>query len=177
MANDTQMLIGKITSSHGVRGLVKVDLYIESTDIIASLDSVNDEDGNKLFDIKSLVKHKNLYLVKLEGIDSRDDSDALRNTKLYLDESLLPSLNEDEFFVSDLEGLKVKDSNNEDFGVVRNVFNFGAGDVLEIVRDSGDYYMLTFTKDTVPTVDIENGFIQINEESAISNKGEVLCTK
>ena len=177
MTNNKQVLIGKITSSHGVKGLVKVDLFIESVEVISNLEFVNDESGEKLFDIRSLVKHKNLYLIKLEGVDSRDDSDALRGTSLYIDESALPELEEDEFLVSELKDLKVKDSKDNYFGTVRNVFNFGAGDVLEIVKDTGEYYMLTFTKKTVPTVDIAEGFIVIDENSAISNKGDLKCTQ
>ncbi len=172
-----QVIIGKITSSHGVRGLVKVDLFIESAEVISNLKFVNDEDGNKLFDIQSLVKHKNLYLVQLDGVNSRDESDALKGTNLYMNFSDLPKLEEDEFFVSELKDLIVKDSKGEKFGIVRNVFNFGAGDVLEIVEDSGEYFMLTFTKANVPSVDIKEGFITIDEKSAISNKGDLKCTQ
>jgi 16S rRNA processing protein RimM len=172
-----QVLIGKITSSHGVRGIVKVDLYIESAEVISNLIFVNDKNGDKLFNIQSLAKHKNLYLVKLDGVDDRNQSDALRGTELYIDAEELPDLEEDEFFVSELKDLKVKDSKGEDFGMVRNVFNFGAGDILEIIQDTGDYFMLTFTKENVPSVNIEEGFIVINESSAISNKGEIQCTK
>jgi 16S rRNA processing protein RimM len=79
--------------------------------------------------------------------------------------------------VSELKDLKVKTISGEDFGAVKNVFNFGAGDVLEIVKETGEYYMLTFTKKTVPTVDIKSGFIVIDEKSAISNKGDLECTQ
>lgn len=172
-----QILIGKITSSHGVRGIVKIDLFIESSDVISTLKFVNDKNGDKLFDIVSLAKHKNLYLTKLEGIEDRDQSDALRGTELYLDATNMPDLEEDEFFVSELKDLKVKDLNGNDFGIVRSVFNFGAGDVLEISKNSGEYFMLTFTKENVPAVDIKEGFITINENSAISNKGDIQCTQ
>lgn len=177
MTHKEQVLIGKITSSHGVRGLVKVDLFIESAQVISNLILFNDENGNKAFDIQSLVKHKNLYLIKLKGVESRDDSDLLRGTKLYLDKNSLPEPEEDEFFVSELKGMKVKNLKEEDFGVVENVFNFGAGDILEIISNTGEYYMLTFTKKTVPVVDINEKFIVINESSAISNKGELKCTQ
>jgi len=173
-----QVLIGKIVSSHGVRGLVNVDLYIESAEIISNLKSVNDENGDLLFNIENLVKHKNLYLVKLEGINDRNVSDELRGTKLYMNKENIPEVNdEDEFYVSDLEGLIVKDSKEENFGKVQNIFNFGAGDVLEIIHDSGEYFMLSFTKKAVPVVNIKEGFIIIDENCAISNKGEISCIK
>lgn len=177
MTQEKQVLIGKVSSSHGVRGLVKVHLYIDDPEVISGLKFANDKNGNEIFEILSLVKHKNLYLMKLDGIEDRNQSDALRGTEFYINEDLMPELEEDEFFVSELEGLRVKDSSKEDFGTVKNVFNFGAGDVLEIVKISGEYFMLTFTKDTVPEINIEEGFITINERFAISNKGEIQCTK
>jgi 16S rRNA processing protein RimM len=118
-----------------------------------------------------------LFLVKLNGIEDKDASDALRGTELYLNQEDLPELNEEEFFTADLKNLKVKDEENNDFGIVQNVFNFGAGDILEIVKDSGEYFMLTFTKESVPTIDIESGFIVINKNLAISNKGDISCIK
>ena len=176
MTNE-QVLIGKITSSHGVRGLVKIHLYIESPEVVSNLKFFNDENGNKIFDIVSLVKHKNLYLVKLEGLEDRDQSDALRGTELFMGGLELPELEEEEFFISELNGLQVKDSKGEEFGTIRSVFNFGAGDVLEITKSSGEYFMITFTKENVPTVSIKEGFVVINEAAAISNKGEIQCIK
>jgi 16S rRNA processing protein RimM len=152
-------------------------MFFESKEIISNLKFVNDENGEKLFDIEHLAKHKNLYLVKLVGIDSRNDSDLLRGTYLYVNEDILPELEEDEFFTGELQNLKVKDSEGKIFGIVKNVFNFGAGDVLEIVKNTGDYYMLSFNKNSVPVVDIENGFIVINENLAISNRGDLKCTQ
>ena len=69
--------------------------------------------------------------------------------------SALPALPPDEFYYSDLEGMDALHPDGSRFGVVQRVDNFGAGDVIEVVADDGRRISLPFTRETVPSIDLE----------------------
>ena len=69
---------------------------------------------------------------------------------------------EDEFLYADLIGLKVQDETGHDWGHVAAVFEFGAGDILEIKCADGKLRMIPFSKAAVPTVDVAGGMVKID---------------
>ena len=72
---------------------------------------------------------------------------------------MLPDLKEDEFYHTDLIGLEVKNSNGDTIGEVNAMYNFGAGDIIELKLNEGSLEMLPFTKDYVPTINIKEHYI------------------
>ena len=98
---------------------------------------------------------KNGLAARLSGIVNKEQADDLKGTKLYVPRDRLPSLQEDEFYYSDLVGMIVYDTGGNELGTVQAVLNHGAGDLLEIhgvnLKTS---ILIPFTKEAVPTVDI-----------------------
>ena len=78
----------------------------------------------------------------------------------------LPEAGEEEFYHADLIGLTVKTVNGKTLGTVRAVFDFGAGDMLEILPKEGALIMVPFTKAIVPIVDIEKGRLVVDPPEA-----------
>ena len=72
---------------------------------------------------------------------------------------MLPEAGEDEFYHADLIGLEARDSEGRVLGKVAGIHNFGASDVIEFTRSDGDSVHLAFTKETVPVLNIEAGYI------------------
>ncbi len=78
------------------------------------------------------VPGKNIYIIKLEGIDNRNQAEALRGSILYVKKSDRPFLEDDEYLVSDLVGLEVYHQHTgENIGIVVNVFTAG-NDIIEV---------------------------------------------
>ena len=78
------------------------------------------------------IPGKNLYIIRLQGIDNRNQAEALRGATLFVEKGDRPELEEDEYHVSDLIGLEVyEQQTQENIGIVVNVFSAG-NDVLEI---------------------------------------------
>ena len=73
----------------------------------------------------------------------------------------LPAAAEEEFYHADLIGLEARDGEGRIIGKVSNLHNYGASDVIEISRDDGDHVLMAFTRETVPVIQIEGGYIVV----------------
>ncbi len=146
--------IGKIISAHGVRGLVKVKSYAESPSNLSSYGEIYDHAGNKiLLEIKS--SSKDILIAHIENINSREDAEQISKTDLYINRHSMPELEEEDFYIEDLVGMKVITDSNQHIGNVIAVQNFGAGDILEIrfLKD-GKSEHIPFTKKHFPDIDL-----------------------
>ncbi|MAY99335.1 MAG: 16S rRNA processing protein RimM [Micavibrio sp.] len=139
-----RILIGKIASSHGVKGLVKVDFYAEDTSLLDQAVYTSEKD-NKTLKIKLKSKSKNQYLAEIEGITDKNSSDTLKGTQLYIERDMMPELDEDEFYLIDLIGLPCFDEQGQEVGTVTAVQNFGASDLLEIKPKGKESFYLPYS--------------------------------
>ena len=98
-------------------------------------------------------------VIAFEGVRDRDAAEALKGVELFVDRAALPQPDEDEFYHADLLGLEVRDSEGRVLGKVSALHNFGASDVLEFSRTDGDSVHIAFTKETVPVINVTEGFI------------------
>jgi len=104
----------------------------------------------------------------IKGVEDRNQAEALRGTKLYVERGQLPDLPSDEFYHSDLLGLPVQDLEGQTIGSARALSNFGAGDFLEIVDSAHHIYTIPFTRKAVPIIRLpekgQDGGIQIDRQ-------------
>ena len=148
-----RVLLAKITSAHGVKGLVKVLFYGEDASLLDIGSFYTDETEDNTIHIKIKNTSGKYFLAHVDGVQDRDAAELLKNTHLYINRSDLPDINEDDtFYYEDLVDLKVEDKSGKDIGRVLAVHNFGAGDLLEIKPSSGDAFFLPFTYECVPSV-------------------------
>jgi 16S rRNA processing protein RimM len=96
-------------------------------------------------------------IATIAGIKDRDAALALKGTRLYLPRAALPEPEPDEFYIDDLVGLRAELEDGTELGQVVAVYNFGAGDVIEIGRDGVPPLDLPFTRQVVPSVDVAGG--------------------
>ena len=154
---DRLVCIGMITAPHGVRGAVRVKSFTADPEAITRYGPLYNAPGSRKFTFSQAGWVRQQVIVKIDGVQDRDQAEGLRGTKLYVPRDALPDLNaDDEYYLTDLVGLTVEWADGSYQGVVKGVADFGAGDVVEVVLEDGKILVLPFTKDAVPVVDLAN---------------------
>jgi 16S rRNA processing protein RimM len=155
-------LLGEIGRPQGLQGEVRIRSFTAEPGAIADYGQLEDETGTRLFEIESLRVTPKALIARLKGVESRDQAEALTGTKLYVPRFQLPEREEDEWYHSDLIGLAALAPDGAALGTVIAVHNFGAGDLLEIrPAGGGATVLMPFTRETVPEVDVEGGWLRI----------------
>lgn len=163
-----RVCVGAIAGAFGVRGEVRLKSFCARPEDIAKYAPLSSEQGAKTFKLKISRSVKNGFAARLTGVDTKEQADALRGTRLYVDRSQLPALPDNEYYHADLMGLEVYDTGGTALGKVKSVQNHGASDLLEIHGASlKSTVLLPFTIDSVPTVDLKSGRIVVDPPEGI----------
>lgn len=157
-----RVCVGVVVGAHGVRGALRIKPFTEQPDGIAAYGPVEDEAGARRLRLKVLGTAKGIVTATAQGVADRDAAEALTGTRLYVPRDRLPPPEPDEFYHSDLVGLAAQREDGTPFGTVRAVFDFGAGDVIELALSDGRVEMLPFTKAVVPVVDLAAGRLVVS---------------
>lgn len=156
--------VGIITSTHGLRGEVKV--YPTTDDIrrFKRLKEVILDTGKEhmALEIEGVKFFKQFAILKFKGIDRIEDVEKYRKCSLLVTRKNAVRLSQDEYFVADLIGLRVRDEKGAEIGTLRDVMATGANDVYVIDMDSGKELLLPAIRQCVLEVNVEAGFIRIH---------------
>lgn len=161
---DDRVLLAEIVGVHGVRGLVKLKTYTERPEAVIDYGPLSDGDGLEI-GLEIRGRHKAGLLAAVTGVSDRDAARRLQGTPLYVPRAALPPLDgrEDEFYYADLVGLAVRVSGGAVVGEVASVQNFGGGEAIEVrLCDGADTVMVPFTRDLVPEIDLQEGYLVID---------------
>lgn len=154
MSNE-RICVGAFTGAFGVHGEVRLKSFTAEPRAIADYAPLHDKAGAHRYDITISRPVKGGFAVRIAGIATREQAEALRGVELFADRAALPSLPDDEFYYTDLVGLSVVDTGGRELGTVSAVQNHGAGDFLEITGPGlKQPALLPFTRAAVPTVDL-----------------------
>lgn len=157
--DDNLICVGAVMGAFGVRGEVRIKSFCANPSAIENYSPLTTEAG-KSYELKLVRSVKGGFGARLSGVPDKEAADALRGTKLFARRDDLPSLPDDEYYHSDLIGLKVLDTGGALLGKVINVQDFGAGDILEIAgKGLKEAALLPFTLANIPTVDLAAGKI------------------
>ncbi|MDJ0612092.1 MAG: ribosome maturation factor RimM [Rhizobiaceae bacterium] len=164
------ILLAQIGAPHGIKGEVRVKPFGDP-DMLDQYGRLETKDGRKL-KIKRMRPQKNMLVVKFEGVNTREEAEALNRIELFIDRAKLPDPDDDEFYVSDLIGMTVMIEGAE-AGRVKDVPNFGAGDMIEVEPSSGGAtYYLPFTEAVVPEINFEAGELIVVPQIEVSERDE-----
>lgn len=166
-----RVCVGVVVGAHGVRGSLRVKPFTEDPAAVAAYGSVEDEAGERRFRLKVTGLAKGVVTVTAHGVADRDAAEALKGTRLYVARSRLPAPEEDEFYYSDLVGLAAELADGTALGTVKGVFDFGAGDVIELALADGRTEMLPFTRVVVPVVDVAAGRLVVVPPAVVEARG------
>lgn len=157
--------IGKILNFHGIKGEVKVGFTKGREDFLENLKKVFVIISDKQISltVDTVRFHKQFALIKFNEINSINDAEIYKGADIYVNRSeIVEYLSEDEYLISDLIGIEVFSSDDEKIGMVTEVGNNNAGELLQIKDGSGNFHLVPFVKEIVPVVDLKNGRIVIN---------------
>lgn len=171
-----------ITGPHGVSGALKLKCFADDMSALQSYNPFTTKTGDWEFVINVTAETKGQPVVRIDGIRTREQAEALKGLELYIPHSRLPETGEDEYYHEDLAGLMVISTQGAAIGKVVAVHDFGAGDIIEIEM-AGPHKqknknkpakprreLLPFTKQTVKQVDIAAGclILDMPEEEIVT---------
>lgn len=164
---ENPVLMGTIGAAQGLRGEVRVNSHTDDPLAIGEYGNLVAEDG-RIFEILDIREHKNVVVVRFRGINDRTAAESLNGLNLYVDRSSLPDdeLDEEEYFYADLEGLEAVDADGGTWGVVSGIFDFGAGDILELKARGKRPVLIPFTEASVLEIDFEGRTMLIDPLAA-----------
>lgn len=149
--------VGVITSTHGVRGEVKVFPTTDDVNRFKKLKSVLLDTGKEKIALK--IEHvkffKNMVILKFEGLNNMNDVEMWRQKDLLIRREQAVKLSPDENFIVDLIGLKVVTDTGEWLGTMTDVIQTGANDVYCVESPKGKEILLPAIRDCILSVDLE----------------------
>ena len=149
--------VGTITTTHGIRGEVKVfpttdEGRFEELDFVF-LDTGRDKIRLEIENVRYM---KNLVLLKFKGFDQINDVEKYKGKDLWIPREEAQPLADDEYYVADLIDMEVLTEDGAFFGRIRDVLHTGANDVYTVIRETGEEVLLPAIHDCVKKVDVEN---------------------
>ena len=161
---EDMLRVGVISSTHGVRGEVKVFPTTDDPARFEELETVLLDTGKEKLELEiaGVKFFKNMVILKFKGYDSINDVERYRGKDLWITREQAGPLGEDENFVADLIGLAVVTDGGETLGTMKDVMFTGANDVYVVERENGKELLLPAIKDCILDVDLENGVMTVH---------------
>lgn len=145
--------IGKIVNTHGLKGDLKVEPWCDGIETFEFLDTVYVNDLP--YEISGVHAHKNLFLLKLSGVDSINEAENLKGATLTAREEDMPPLEDGVFYIKDIIGLKVYDKDRY-IGEIYDWIETGSANVYVVRRDNKKDVLIPGVDEFVKKIDIEN---------------------
>lgn len=136
------MQVGIITSTHGVRGEVKVFPTTDDAKRFKQLKQVLLDTGKEMLplQLENVKFFKNMVILKFEGIDNVDDVVKFRQKSLYVERKDAVRLQKDEYFIADLIDIEVFTEDGIRLGRLTNVITTGANDVYAVALEESSLF-------------------------------------
>ena len=153
--------VGKVTNTHGIMGEVKVMPWADSPDFLCQFDTFYVDDAHWPIKVERARVHKNMVILKLEGVTDVPSALAMRNAILYIDRKDV-TLPEGSFFITDLMGLEVQDAKSGTvLGKIADVLTLPANNVY-VVRGGEREIMIPAVDEFIAETNVDGGFIRVN---------------
>ena len=159
-----KLRVGVISSTHGIRGEVKVFPTTDDPARFKSLKKVILEAKRETLEltVERVKFFKQFVIVKFKGIDDINDVEKYKGAELWVTREDAVPLEEGEYFISDLIGLTVMTDEGEKLGTLKDVLQTGANDVYEVTMSGGKTVLLPVIDECVLDVDLEKGEVLVH---------------
>ena len=156
--------VGVISSTHGIRGEVKVYPTTDDPRRFEALASVLLDTGRELceLEIEKVRYFKQFVILKFTDVDDINDIEPYKGKSLYVTREFAVPLKEDEYYIADLIGMEVFLEDGSAFGTLRDVMETGANDVYVIDTAEGKEVLVPAIKDCIKEVDVEQNKMTIH---------------
>ena len=150
---------GKIVTTHGIRGEVKIMPYTDTPELLSEFDRLFIGKDKKEIIIERARVFKNMVIAKIQGVDTPEDAEKYRNKILFMHRDDL-ILDEDTYFIQDLIGMEVKDADTGVlYGKITDIMQTGANDVYVIQGEKE--YLVPAIPDVVVSTDVDGNLMLI----------------
>lgn len=179
MATADRVVVAQFGAAHGIKGEVRLKSFTGAPVDVAAYGPLESPDGRR-FEIEAVRPaagtSPDMLVVRLKGVRDRNTAETLTGLELSVPRDRLPAPDADEYYHADLIGLAAEAPDGEALGTVVAVHNYGAGDLLEIAPRRGQTFLLPFTREVVPEVDVAGrrlvAVCRLDEEGDDSEAGE-----
>jgi len=161
---EERLQVGVISSTHGVRGEVKVFPTTDDPKRYKKLKKVYLDTGRDFLplEIQGVKFFKQFVIVKFKGIDNINDIEMYRGKSLFVDRKDAVPLKQDEYFIADMVGIEVYTDDGEMFGTLKDVMETGANDVYIIDSLKHGEVLVPAIKQCILDVDLDEGRMRVH---------------
>lgn len=161
---EDMLKVGVITTTHGVRGEVKVFPTTDSAERFLDIEYVLMDTGRELkrLDIQNVKFYKNLAILKFDGVDNINDIEKYKGCELWIPREEGQELGEDEYYIADLIDMNVVLEDGSEFGILKDVMETGANDVYIVEREDGSEVLLPAIGDCILDVNLEENKMTVH---------------
>lgn len=161
---DDLLKVGVITTTHGIRGEVKVFPTTDDAKRFLDLKEIILDTGKekKTLHIERVKFFKNLVILKFKEFDNINDVEMYRQKGLFVTRENAVPLEENEYFIADLIGLSAVSDEGEDLGELADVLQTGANDIYVVKKAGAADILVPAIKDCIKNIDLEAGRIEIH---------------
>lgn len=155
--------IGKITSTHGIRGEVRVYPLTDYPERFNQLKEliINHNGELSRYKIESIRPYKRMLLLKFIEINSLDQAEKLRDALIQIPEDEVLSLPEGVYYIYQIVGLFVYTVDNVYLGQIKNVLSTGSNDIYQVIHENGKEYLIPALRKVVEKIDLQDKKITI----------------
>ena len=157
--------LGVVTRPHGVTGEIRVHVFNPDSTLLEELAEVfligEEREEPALVEVLSSRRGQKALLMRLAGVSSREDVEALRGYRLCVPRAALPELEDGEYYHADLVGLEAFEG-TESIGKVVDVLDYPSAECLKIQRPGG-FLEVPMLPQWLDRVDIEGGRVHLKD--------------
>lgn len=153
--------VGKITNTHGIMGEVRVQPWADSPEFLCQFETLYVDKSHWPIQVERARIHKNMVILKLQGVTDVPSALAMRNAILYIDraDARLP---EGSFFLADLMGLEARDAQSgQVLGKIDDILNLPANNVY-VVRGGAREILIPAVSQFIEETNVAGGYVRIN---------------
>ena len=167
----TRFRVGVITGTHGLRGEVKVYPTTDDPARFLDLEQVilETEREKRVLKLRSVKFFKKFVILGFEGMDRIEDVERLKGAELLIPREDAYELEEGEYFIPDLLGLKVVTDDARELGVIRDVIETGANNVYVVKNEDGKEILIPAIPQCILEVSLEEGRMTVHLLPGLEN--------
>jgi 16S rRNA processing protein RimM len=154
------VLVGKFGKPVGLKGEIKIIMYLEDINVFKKLEPYLDEYGRNAWNFEYLKFIGNKVVGKFSECDSRNCIEKICGKNIYAKKNHFPKINnKNEYYNHELIDCNVVDIRNEHIGKIKNIENYGAGNLMNIIKKNGDGFYIPINSDNVHKIKFKENLI------------------
>ena len=165
MNDQGKVVIGRVSSPHGIKGWIKILSYTDPLENIFSYKSIFLKKRKDYipFEIEDYSISGKMIRVKLKGVDDRNHSEEIAEREILINRDDLPEISSDSYYWADLIGFQVKRMDSENLGLVDSFFETGSNDVMVVIGKNNNRNLIPFiNREVIKTVDLKSRVIIVD---------------